>query len=50
MQIFVKLLDGRILTLEVEGHQSTEELKAMLAREPNSLPAAQQRIFLEDET
>jgi hypothetical protein len=48
MQIFVKLLSGRMLTLEVEGTMATEELLAMVEREgaDGSLVAHEHRLLV----
>ena len=45
MQIFVKLLSGRMLTLEVDGTMTTEELLAMVEGADGSLVAHENRLL-----
>ena len=41
MQVFVQLLSGKQLTLEVEGTHSVEEVKAMIEASEGIPPAEQ---------
>ena len=41
MQVFVQLLSGKQLTLEVEGTHSVEEVKAMIEASEGTPPAEQ---------
>ena len=46
MQIYVKLLTGKTLTLEVEGSMTTEQLKAMIEAADGDFPAQEQCILV----
>ena len=43
MQIFVKTLTGRTMTVEVDQHDSVESLKAKI-HDKEGIPAEQQRL------
>ena len=46
MHIYIKLLSGKTLTLEVEGGMLTEELTAMIEAADADLPAAEHCLLI----
>ena len=44
MQVFVQLLSGKQLTLEVEGSASVEQLRAKIFAEHEAAPQASERV------